>query len=111
MRRSCYGVIRDDAYVYWPARPETPRRGVSTPELRTMLGQGGNGAAASKKKDPNLTNKAIMLLKTKDRENERSQTNPILCGAKRPLLLHGFGHPAKRHRKVELVQTHLDKGQ
>ena len=76
-----------------------------------MLGQGWNGAAPRKKMDPNLTNKAVMLLKTKDRENEQSRTKPISCGTRHRLLLHGFGHPAERHGKVELVQTHLDKGQ
>ena len=104
MRRSCYGVIRDHDYVYWPARPASALAGAVAPKAP-------GDEVRGKKECLNLTNEAIMLLKTKDRENERSQTNPILCGAKRPLLLHGFGHPAKRHRKVELVQTHLDKGQ
>jgi hypothetical protein len=34
--------------------------------------------SAEKKECLNLTNKAIMLLKTKDRENEQSRTKPIL---------------------------------
>ena len=39
------------------------------------------GRGARKKECLNLTNKAIMLLKTKDRENEQSQTKPIIRGA------------------------------
>jgi hypothetical protein len=35
------------------------------------------GAGAAKKECLFLTNEAIMLLKTKDRQNERSQTKPI----------------------------------
>ena len=40
------------------------------------------GGEDQKKECLILTNKAVMLFKTKDRENERSQTKPILAGGK-----------------------------
>ena len=54
---------------------------------RKICGSDGSGgvrtvARIKKKECLILTNEAVMLLKTNDRENERSRTKPILVGGK-----------------------------
>ena len=68
----------------WPGGPSlqmpTPQDGVTTPfgsPVAARPGQVISREGHRKKECLNLTNKATMLLKTKDRENEQSQTNPI----------------------------------
>ena len=53
------------------------RRGLTRgTTVGTVVYGAHGGEAAEKKECLNLTNKAIMLLKTKGRENEQSQTKP-----------------------------------
>ena len=50
--------------------------------LERLLRGRAKGGEDQKKECLILTNEAVMLLKTNDRENERSRTKPILVGGK-----------------------------
>ena len=64
---------------------------------RAVFGSHG-GAAAEKKECLFLTNEAIMLLKTKDRQNERSRTKPILeHSRRRRFCCHKRGRRTRRY--------------
>ena len=65
------------------ARSERPRQNYAVVAANfSGCSASHGGEAAEKKECLFLTNKANMLLKTKDRQNEQSQTKPILedCG-------------------------------
>jgi hypothetical protein len=61
--------------------------------LKRWLRGRAHGGGDQKKECLILTNKANMLLKTKDRENERSQTKPILSVGKPPAVAAGCACP------------------
>jgi hypothetical protein len=59
----------------WQERDARARRTDHGQDARATVGRG-----PQKKECLISTNEAIMLLKTKDRQNERSQTKPISAG-------------------------------
>ena len=78
--------------VAYHPRKEPQSKALRRTTRRYPVAQGRvQGGKDQKKECLNLTNKAVMLLKTKDRENEQSRTKPILAVRKPSAVAGGRG--------------------
>jgi hypothetical protein len=80
-RPRVYGRLRGNCF-FRPAADDHPFRVVNNFGLAERRYRFGHRRGPQKKECLILTNKAVMLLKTKDRENEQSRTNPIAAVGK-----------------------------